>query len=54
MREKRPNDNPEVVARRLLREKHGEHSSFYSPIRYPRSYGPGPTGTGRGVIVISP
>jgi hypothetical protein len=30
-----PNDDPEAVARRLLREKHRKHSSFYDPIRYP-------------------
>ncbi len=30
--------NAEHVARKLLREKHGKHSSFYAPIRYPTSY----------------
>jgi hypothetical protein len=30
-----PDDDPAVVARRLLREKYGKHSSFYDPIRYP-------------------
>jgi hypothetical protein len=33
-----PNDDPEHVARKLLREKHGKHSSFYDPIKYPASY----------------
>jgi hypothetical protein len=33
-----PGDNAEHVARKLLREKHGKHSSFYGPIRYARSY----------------
>jgi len=31
-----PCDNVELIARRLLREKSGKHSSFYQPIRYPR------------------
>ncbi len=30
-----PGDNAEHVARKLLREKYGKHSSFYSPIKYP-------------------
>jgi F420-0:gamma-glutamyl ligase len=33
-----PGDNAEHVARKLLREKHGKHSSFYDPIKYPASY----------------
>jgi len=33
-----PNDDPEHVARKLLREKHGKHTSFYDPIKYPASY----------------
>jgi hypothetical protein len=33
-----PNDNAEHVARKLLREKYGKHSSFYAPIKYPASY----------------
>ncbi len=33
-----PGDNAEHVARRLLREKHGKHTAFYAPIRYPTSY----------------
>jgi hypothetical protein len=32
-----PNDDPEYVARRLLRQKCG-HNSFYAPIKYPASY----------------
>src|SRR5215472_1518033 len=31
-----PGDDIEFVARKLLREKSGKHSSFYQPIRYPR------------------
>jgi len=30
-----PNDDPDHVARKLLRGKHGKHSSFYGPIKYP-------------------
>jgi hypothetical protein len=33
-----PHDNPEHVARKLLRDKCGKHTAFYDPIRYPRSY----------------
>jgi hypothetical protein len=31
----KPGDNVEAVARKLLREKSGKHSSFNRPIRYP-------------------
>ena len=31
----KPGDNIEFMARKLLREKSGKHSSFYQPIRYP-------------------
>jgi hypothetical protein len=35
----RPGDNPEILARRLLREKFGKHHAFNQPIHYPpRSY----------------
>jgi hypothetical protein len=30
-----PNDEPLVVARRLLRQKYGRHDEFYSRINYP-------------------
>jgi hypothetical protein len=32
-----PDDNPEIRARKLLREKFGKHTAFYSPIKYPTS-----------------
>jgi hypothetical protein len=32
----KPGDNIEFAARKLLREKSGQHSSFHQPIRYPR------------------
>jgi hypothetical protein len=31
----KPGDNAEHAARRLLKEKHGQHGEFYSPIHYP-------------------
>jgi|SRR5215475_2755506 len=30
----RPGDDAEAAARRILREKHGKHFSFYDPISY--------------------
>jgi hypothetical protein len=30
-----PGDDVLVIARRVLKEKHGRHSSFYDRIRYP-------------------
>jgi hypothetical protein len=30
-----PNDDPLVVARRLLRQKYGRHDEFYGRINYP-------------------
>jgi hypothetical protein len=35
----RPGDDPDVLARKLLREKFGKHHAFSAPIHYPpRSY----------------
>jgi hypothetical protein len=35
----KPGDNPEILARKLLREKFGKHHAFNQPIHYPpRSY----------------
>jgi hypothetical protein len=35
----KPGDNPEILARKLLREKFGKHHAFSQPIHYPpRSY----------------
>jgi hypothetical protein len=31
-----PGDNPEIVARRLLKSKHCGNNNFYAPLRYPR------------------
>jgi hypothetical protein len=30
----KPGDDAEAAARRVLREKHGKHLSFYDPISY--------------------
>jgi hypothetical protein len=32
----KPGDNAEILARKLLREKFGQHHSFDQPINYPR------------------
>ncbi len=31
----KPGNNPEIIARKLLREKFGKHHAFYQPINYP-------------------
>jgi hypothetical protein len=33
----RPGDDIEAAARKILRESHGRHSSFYDPIPYGRA-----------------